>query len=601
MNIPVASGAVLTIIGSGNGAHTMAADWVSRGYRVRMYARPESMEKLGALAKTLTIKSTGLIEAVAKIDLLTSEMEEAIAGVKYIAVVTTASAHEDIARSMKGIVKSDQVVILYPGAFSSMVFKSILGEDCPVIVETNNLPYDTRLKKPCEVYCTGINPVKLAFFPSTAAEKYLQDLQGLHTFSGVYTDILECGLSLVNPSVHSGPCLINVGMIEQPSRGAFHMYEHFTPGAAKIDVAIDRERKAIGRAFGYDLRPLEDFAQKPQGHDITWQEIYMQMHGDVALTQISGPDTIWNRYLTEDCPNGLVPWSELGKLCKVKTPVIDSVINIYSQVHERDWRRLGVTARKLGLAGMTIAQIKEYLKSGKAQGIDSRLYKGIAFDFDHTLYDRKETYRNMLEAYRVEFAEILDPKYLADDEAFLKALVDADYQGVYRGGWRGIHKAMMEMGVFVKDPGYERLASFVGSHYPDSMVVYPDLADTITWLKRNHYTTGIITNGPVEFQNSKVNAIHGAEIFDHVLVAIESGAEKPDPAPFMRMAEMMGIEPEELLYVGDNPRNDIEGARNAGCTPVWIRSVNIWIDKLDPPIYAIDSIGEIRTLLDNNS
>lgn len=589
-------GTKLAIIGGGNGAHTMAADWVLRGYQVRMYEQPAFMEQLVALEKTRTIQATGVLEANATIDFLTCDMNEALRDTTYIAVVAPAFAHEAIAKQMQGIVSKEQVLLLYPGAFGSLVFKNILGEDCPVIAETNNLPYDTRLTGPCKVHCTGMNPINIAFFPAEAAQTHIEELRKLHDFVHVYQDVLECGLSLVNPSVHSGPCLINIGMIEQPSRGAFHMYEHFTPGAAKIDIAIDEERKAIGRAFGYTLRPLEDFSNKPAGHQINWKELYMQMHGDVALTQISGPASIWNRYLTEDCPNGLVPWASLGRLCGVKTPTMDAIVNIYSLVHERDWWSIGVTAQKLGIENMQIDQIKHYLRTGH-MAARQRRYKGVAFDMDHTLYDRKQTYRNLLPAYRREFAQALLPAYMEDDELFLSALLRADYKGVYNGGWRGIYAAMLETGIFKEDIGYERLSTFVQAHYPGAMVIYPDVVQTATWLKAHGYKTGIITNGPSPFQRSKVEAIHGGELFEHVLVSIESGAEKPDAAPFQKMASMMDIASEELLFVGDDPCNDIDGARRAGCTPVWMRSVDIWLDEFAPPQYAIQSIGELPALL----
>ena len=141
------------------------------------------------------------------------------------------------------------------------------------------------------------------------------------------------------------------------------MYEHFTFGAAKIDWAIDAERKAVGAALGYHLTPLEDFCE-PKG-ELKWQDIYQKMHGAPELTPITGPDTIWNRYLTEDCPNGLVPWSELGKLCGVPTPTMDAVISIYSLVHERDWRGIGIKLDTLGLEGMNVEEIRAYLKTGK--------------------------------------------------------------------------------------------------------------------------------------------------------------------------------------------------------------------------------------------
>jgi hypothetical protein len=37
-------------------------------------------------------------------------------------------------------------------------------------------------------------------------------------------------------------------------------------------------------------------------HGYTWQELYMSMHGDIALTPISGPHSIDSRYYTEYAP-----------------------------------------------------------------------------------------------------------------------------------------------------------------------------------------------------------------------------------------------------------------------------------------------------------
>ncbi len=355
----------IAVIGAGNGAHTLAADLVHRGFSVRMYEQSNYMEKLETLCKTKKIHVTGVMNYTSEIEMITDDMAKAIEKATYIAVVTPSFAHEAIAEKMKGIIRKDQVIVLYPGAFGSLVFRRILGDECPVVAETNNLPYDTRLKGPATVYCSGINPINVAFFPSNAANDYLEDVQQIMPIGYVYKDVLECGLSLVNPALHSGGCLINMGMMEQPSRGAFYLYEHFTPGAAKIDVVLDRERKAIGKAFGYDLRPIEDFVKLPQGEQIGWERLYMQMHGDVALTPISGPDTIWSRYMTEDCPNGLVPWSALADVADVDTPTIDAVVTIYSHVHERDWWNIGRKLENLGLDGLSKDEILHYVATGE--------------------------------------------------------------------------------------------------------------------------------------------------------------------------------------------------------------------------------------------
>ena len=354
----------IAILGGGNGAHTMAGDLALRGYRVRMYEDAAFIGRLNVLQQTLTIRCRGLINGSGKIEMLTDDMAKAIDGVKFIAVVTPSNAHVAVAQKLKGLVKKEQVILIYPGGFGALEFKKVLGDECPVIVQTNNLPYDTRIEAPASIYCSGMSPVSVAMFPADADRAILEEVMDISPFDKVYEDVLESDLSLVNPSVHSGPCLINIGAIEQQAlRGQFCMYEHFTFGAAKIDWAIDAERKDVGAALGYHLTPLEDFCE-PKG-ELKWQDIYQKMHGAPELTPITGPDTIWNRYLTEDCPNGLVPWSELGKLCGVPTPTMDAVISIYSLVHERDWRGIGIKLDTLGLEGMNVEEIRAYLKTGK--------------------------------------------------------------------------------------------------------------------------------------------------------------------------------------------------------------------------------------------
>jgi hypothetical protein len=52
-----------------------------------------------------------------------------------------------------------------------------------------------------------------------------------------------------------------------------------------------------------------------------------------------------------------------------------------------------------------------------------------------------------------------------------------------------------------------------------------------------------------------------------VLVSVNSqvAAEKPNPIIFLKACELLGVKPEEAVHVGDDRRNDIWGARDAGC------------------------------------
>lgn len=42
-------------------------------------------------------------------------------------------------------------------------------------------------------------------------------------------------------------------------------------------------------------------------------------------------------------------------------------------------------------------------------------------------------------------------------------------------------------------------------------------------------------------------------------------AEKPNPMIFLKACDFLGVQPEDAVHVGDDRRNDIWGARDAGC------------------------------------
>lgn len=355
----------VAILGGGHGAHAMAVDLISRGFSVNLYEFPQFKHNLQQLFATRTIESAGCITGRFELNMVTSDIDEAIAGVKYILVVTPAFAHEGYARLLKGKVSEEQVVVLYPGAFAGLVFKTVFGDTpCPVVAEVNNLPYDTRVLEPCKVSIFGYNHVNIAFMPADKGPGLINEMQNIHTFDRVYDDVLEAGLSIVNPGVHAGPCLTSISAIENWPKRTFFLYEHgVTPSSMRINKAIDLERKAVGAKLGYRLTPTEDFSGLKEGY--SWEELYMAIHGNISLTPISGPHEVTSRYFTEDCPYGLVPWSILGKSVGVETPTIDSVINIYNQVHERDWWKEGRNAADMGLEGLDIDAIKKYVKTGE--------------------------------------------------------------------------------------------------------------------------------------------------------------------------------------------------------------------------------------------
>ena len=85
------------------------------------------------------------------------------------------------------------------------------------------------------------------------------------------------------------------------------------------------------------------------------------------------------------------------------------------------------------------------------------------------------------------------------------------------------------------------------------------------------------------------------------MVTSESArAYKPAPMGFLRVLEETGVSPEEAVYVGDTPLDDVHGARLLGMRVAWInRSGASWDDSLLAPDYDVSGLEELERALDS--
>jgi putative hydrolase of the HAD superfamily len=95
--------------------------------------------------------------------------------------------------------------------------------------------------------------------------------------------------------------------------------------------------------------------------------------------------------------------------------------------------------------------------------------------------------------------------------------------------------------------------------------VYDDARALLASLKYRGYRTGVVTNAifSAELFRPKVNELGLAGQIDVFVSSADIGLAKPDPSPFLRAAADLGLEPQELIFVGDNADTDIAGARAA--------------------------------------
>jgi putative hydrolase of the HAD superfamily len=81
---------------------------------------------------------------------------------------------------------------------------------------------------------------------------------------------------------------------------------------------------------------------------------------------------------------------------------------------------------------------------------------------------------------------------------------------------------------------------------------------------RTRFRLALVSNGPGDLQRIKLAAGDLSGLFDRVIISGEVGVAKPHPRIFMLALESLGCAPQGALMIGDDRRNDVEGARLAG-------------------------------------
>lgn len=87
---------------------------------------------------------------------------------------------------------------------------------------------------------------------------------------------------------------------------------------------------------------------------------------------------------------------------------------------------------------------------------------------------------------------------------------------------------------------------------------------------RDRYRLGLLTNGPVVAQRSKLTALGWTDAFDAALVTGELAAGKPEPAAFESLLAELGTEASETVFVGNDVTADVQGAVAAGIDAVQV-------------------------------
>lgn len=108
----------VAVLGGGNGGHAAAADLTYRGFEVHLYEDvcfASNMQKVFDTRKITMAGAAGNGEVT--LAMVTSDLAQAIKGVKYIFLAVPAFAHDGYAEKLAQLVQPGQVINYTSGSF----------------------------------------------------------------------------------------------------------------------------------------------------------------------------------------------------------------------------------------------------------------------------------------------------------------------------------------------------------------------------------------------------------------------------------------------------------------------------------------------------
>jgi 2-haloacid dehalogenase len=122
--------------------------------------------------------------------------------------------------------------------------------------------------------------------------------------------------------------------------------------------------------------------------------------------------------------------------------------------------------------------------------------------------------------------------------------------------------------------------------------LYPETLTVLSSL--GHRRSAIISNADHEHLAAWTFALP----VEFILISEEVGAYKPDRLVFQRALDRFGVEPHEVLHVGDSDVDEVQGAKAAGLRVAWVnRDGRPRRRDVPSPDFEVRDLTELLALL----
>lgn len=192
------------------------------------------------------------------------------------------------------------------------------------------------------------------------------------------------------------------------------------------------------------------------------------------------------------------------------------------------------------------------------------LIRGAVFDLDDTLYFESMYVRSGFGFVAHTIGDERDTS-----EAILCFLLHNFESGI-RGN--SFDRMLLQFPSIAARRSLEDIVQLYRTHAP-AIQFMDGVEELLAELTGNGIRLAMITDGPAASQAKKILALGAGKYFDLVFMTDELGLEfrKPHPRAFEQVMARWCFKPEELVYIGDNPKKDFAAPRALGWRTMRLR------------------------------
>ncbi|PEY43440.1 L-2-haloalkanoic acid dehalogenase [Bacillus cereus] len=217
------------------------------------------------------------------------------------------------------------------------------------------------------------------------------------------------------------------------------------------------------------------------------------------------------------------------------------------------------------------------------------MVKAVIFDLDGTLLDRDSSLKLFI---KDQYKRYINELKHVPEVQYVTRFIELDSKGYV---WKDKVYQQLLQEHSISSLTWEQLLEDYINNFHHNCIPFSNMEHVLQELKSRGILLGMITNGFTEFQLLNIGALGIDKYMDIILVSEQEGIKKPQAEIFLRALERLGVSPEESVYVGDHPNNDVIGARDVGMNAIWKKDT-FWGNPFTDE-HVIDDLKELLSIV----